>query len=89
MMTEGCVKRELGGCRLAEWDQSQNTICTPKNDEFLVVNYCHYCYNEIYEKMPSWHEPSGRQRQDLPEIAFSFEDASEVRKVLGQWNCLS
>lgn len=89
MMTEGCVKRELGGCRLAEWDQSQNTICTPKNDEFLVVNYCHYCYNEIYEKMPSWHEPSGRQRQDIPEIAFSFEDASEVRKVLGQWNCLS
>lgn len=89
MMTEGCVKRELGGCRLAQWDKSQNTIATPKNDEFMVVNYCHYCYNEIYEKMPSWYEPSGRQRQDIPEIAFSFEDASEVRKVLGQWNCLS
>lgn len=89
MMTEGCVKRELGGCRLAEWDKSRNTIATPKNDEFVVVNYCHYCYNEIYENEPSWHEPPGRQRQDIPEIAFSFEDASEVGKVLEQWNCLS
>ena len=89
MMTEGCVNRELGRCRQAEWDKSRNTIATPKNDEFVVVNYCHYCYNEIYENEPSWHEPPGRQRQDIPEIAFSFEDASGVRKVLDQWNFLS
>ncbi len=111
MMSEGCVNRELGRCRQAEWDKSRNTIATPKNDEFLVVNYCHYCYNEIYENMPSWQVPSGRmseghkperhrpERHDpekyllsdnvIPEIAFSLEDASGVRKVLGQWNFLS
>lgn len=103
MMTEGCVKRELGGCRLAEWDKSRNTIATPKNDEFVVVNYCHYCYNEIYENEPSWHNkperlmlggrlmPENHLPPDngIPEIAFSLEDGSGVRKVLDQWNFLS
>lgn len=108
MMTEGCVNRELGKCRQAEWEKNRNTIATPKNDEFLVVHYCHYCYNEIYENKPSWHNkperfmperfmPGGRLMPEnhlppdngIPEIAFSLEDGSGVRKVLGQWNFLS
>lgn len=95
MITEGCVKNELGGCRGGEGDREYLNIRTPKRDEFTVVNYCQYCYNTIYEKNPSWHEPDedlSRQIMEgityIPEIAFSFEHADEVRKVLNQWNYL-
>ena len=61
----------------------------PKGDEFTAVNYCEYCYNVIYEKDPSWHEPDQWSGAGgIPEIAFSFEHAAEVRKVLDQWNYL-
>lgn len=84
MTTEGCVGMELGRCQGRTGEK--NTICiqTPKGDAFEVVNYCHYCYNRIYEKMPSWHETKG----GLPEIAFQFENAREVEEVLRQWNFL-
>lgn len=95
MITEGCVKSEIGRCSQSERDRIGLCVRTPKQDEFIAVNYCDYCYNMIYEKNPSWHGPEedpSRQAQGgdsyIPEIAFSFEDADEVRKVLDQWNYL-
>ncbi|MCM1244117.1 MAG: U32 family peptidase [Roseburia sp.] len=63
------------------------TICTPKKDEFTVVNYCDYCYNVMYEKNAAWHEPG--VLAGLPEISFTFENAEEAGKVLTEWNFLS
>lgn len=96
MTTEGCVNMELGGCRNAVTGKRKICISTPKKDEFLVVNYCDYCYNVIYEKNPSWHDaaefltPHGTDGAAyIPEIAFLDEDAAEVGKVLEKWNFLS
>lgn len=96
MTTEGCVNMELGGCGNAVAGKKQISISTPKKDEFLVVNYCDYCYNVIYEKNPSWHDaaeflaPRGTGGAAyIPEIAFLDEDAAEVGKVLEKWNFLS
>lgn len=95
MITEGCVKNEISGCRKSGEDRMGLCIRTPKQDEFMAVNYCDYCYNMIYEKNPSRREPEEDPSRQLlegvvyiPEIAFSFEDADEVRKVLNQWNYL-
>lgn len=95
MITEGCVKSETGGCRKHGEDRAGLCVRTPKNDEFIAVNYCDYCYNMIYERNPSrrgLEEDPSRQALEgvsyIPEIAFSFEDADEVRKVLDQWNYL-
>lgn len=85
MTTEGCVGMELGRCQGRTGEKKTICIQTPKGDAFEVVNYCHYCYNRIYEKMPSWHETEG----GVPEIAFQFENAREVEEVLRQWNFLS
>ncbi len=63
------------------------TIRTPKKDEFVVVNYCDYCYNMIYERNPARHEPE--DLSEIPELSFTFEGADEVREVLEQWNFLS
>lgn len=95
MTTEGCVNMETGGYRKPEWGGNRIRMRTPKNDEFVSVNYCQYCYNVIYEKEPSRREPdqtpipSCGEWTYIPEIAFSFEDAAGVRKVLDQWNFLS
>lgn len=87
MMTEGCVGMQLSGCCKETGEKRRIDIRTPKKDEFTVVNVCDYCYNVIYEKNPGWHEPE--DLADIPEIAFTFEDADEVREVLKQWNFLS
>ena len=89
MTTEGCVRREIHGCQRGAANRACTHIRTPKGDEFTAVNYCEYCYNVIYEKDPSWHEPDQWSGAGgIPEIAFSFEHAAEVRKVLDQWNYL-
>lgn len=95
MITEGCVKNEISGCRKFGEDRTGLCIRTPKQDEFMAVNYCDYCYNMIYEKNSSRRKPEEDPSRQLlegvvyiPEIAFSFEDADEVRKVLNQWNYL-
>lgn len=87
MTTEGCVGRELGRCQGKSGKKQQISIETPKGDAFLAVNYCRYCYNILYEKMPSWKETG--IAAELPEIAFQFEHAREVREVLKKWNFLS
>lgn len=86
MTTEGCVNRELGGCCKENSEKRKIEIRTPKKDEFVVVNYCEYCYNVIYEKKASRHKPE--DLSDIPEIVFTFEGADEVRKVLEEWNFL-
>lgn len=86
MITEGCVNRELGDCLKDRTNKKHITIRTPKKDEFMVVNYCDYCYNVIYEKNPNWHEPEDFAH--IPEIRFTVEGAEEVRKVLERWNYL-
>ena len=90
------MNMELGGCQKGKNDGEKKRILieTPRHDEFLVENHCDYCYNMIYEKTPVWHdsqhsflcEESGWAY--IPEIAFTFETAQEVRKVLEQWNFL-
>lgn len=102
MTTEGCVRLQLGTCHKEirhttpghttacyKTTEARHpvTICTPKKDEFTVVNYCNYCYNVIYEKNAGWQEPGNKA--DIPEISFTFENAEEAGKVLTQWNFLS
>lgn len=102
MTTEGCVSAQLGTChkeiRHTTPDHTTArhkttearrpvTICTPKKDEFTVVNYCDYCYNVIYEKNADWHKPESMT--GFPEISFTFENAEEAGEVLTQWNFLS
>lgn len=85
MTTEGCVGRELGRCQGKSGKKKPISIRTPKGDAFEVVNYCRYCYNILYEKIPSWQEAG----EGVPEIAFQFEHAGEVSEVLKKWNFLS
>lgn len=97
MTTEGCVRSQLGMCHktachtMAHHKMPEEkcpvSICTPKKDEFTVVNYCNYCYNVIYEKNADWHEPGNMT--EIPEISFTFENAQEAGKVLTKWNFLS
>lgn len=95
MTTEGCVHMEVNGCQNPQWGKKHTRIRTPKGDEFVAVNYCQYCYNVIYEKEPSHRTPDQAHMVPcgdwtyIPEIAFSFEDADGVGKVLEQWNFLS
>lgn len=87
MMTEGCVNLQLGRCCGKNGEKREILIQTPKKDEFMVVNYCNYCYNVVYEKNPDWHE--AEDLAQIPEIQFRSESAEEVREVMEQWNYLS
>ncbi len=86
MTTEGCVFLNRGGCRKGQDGHAALEIQTPKKDEFLVVNYCDYCYNVIYEKKPGRQKP--QWENEIPGLKFTFEDADEVREVLKQWSFL-
>lgn len=81
MVTEGCLKRTMGRC---DGMPEQIAVCSPKKDEFVVVNHCDSCYNTIYtQKIYEKTEVVPVKR-----LVFTWESPEEMRKVLKKWSLL-
>lgn len=83
MVTEGCVTASTGHCpNTGKNKKDRIWIEGPKGDRFAVVTHCDYCYNTIYTE-----NPVVRKRAENPvRVDFTWEDETEVRKVLREWN---
>lgn len=83
MVTAQCTSRNIKkGCK----KESAATIYDGKGREFIIVNYCKYCYNTIYQGVPM---SAGCHIKDLYNMGirnfrydFTIEEAWEVQDIL-------
>lgn len=81
MVTEGCLKRTMNHC---DGIHERIAICSPKKDEFVVVNHCDSCYNTIYTQRTY----EKKEMDSVKRFVFTWESPEEMRKVLKKWNLL-
>ena len=65
------------------------TLTDRYKKEFPVLNYCRYCYNVIYNCEPlsllGCKKEVERLAPESMRLCFTLEDASQIRKVLGDY----
>jgi len=83
MITAQCLTADTGGCQKKE---SVSYLTDRMNARFPVRNCCHFCYNVIYNSVPSCLLSERKELIDagLSRFRFSFtvETAAETREIL-------
>ncbi len=83
MITANCINHNVNGC-----DKCERTLYLKdrKHASFPVRNHCKFCYNIIYNHLPMSlflkANEVDRVKVSSYRIAFTIEDADEVRSVL-------
>lgn len=83
MVTAGCIKKTTGSCNHKEEIFS---LSDRKNVTFPVVSNCKYCYNVIYNAVPTWLFDQTEQLQTLrPQavrVSLTVESERQTEEVL-------
>ena len=76
-------------CNRHDWKSStknQNLFSDNKNNEFIAVNYCKYCYNTIYNSEPLYLAEFESEMYDMGirefRYDFTIEDEKDTTDVL-------
>ncbi|MFG6328970.1 MAG: U32 family peptidase [Lachnospiraceae bacterium] len=86
MVSAQCTLNSLSGCQKETGKERQVLIKDTKGREFIIVNYCKYCYSTVYQKIPLMALSCIK---DLTSAGirsfrydFTIEDAEETSSVL-------
>lgn len=52
MVSAQCTLNNIAGCQKETCKDKQVLIKDAKGREFIIVNYCKYCYSTVYQKIP-------------------------------------
>ena len=91
MVSAQCTLSNLSGCQKGTGKEKQVLIKDVKGREFIIVNYCKYCYSTVYQKLPllalSCIKDLTRAGIRSFRYDFTIEDAEETSSVLtGRYN---
>jgi Collagenase and related proteases len=86
MVSAQCTLSSLSGCQKETGRARQVLIKDIKGREFIIINYCKYCYSMVYQKLPllalSCIKDLTRAGIRSFRYDFTIEDAEETRNVL-------
>lgn len=86
MVSAQCTLSNLSGCQKETGRERQVLIKDIKGKEFIIVNYCKYCYSMVYQKLPllalSCIKDLTRAGIRSFRYDFTIENAEETRSVL-------
>lgn len=90
MVSAQCTLSNLAGCSVNQKDR-QVILKDIKGREFIVVNYCKYCYSTVYQKVPLMALSCIKDLTNAGirgfRYDFTIEDAEETSMVLaGRYN---
>lgn len=86
MVSAQCTLSSLSGCQKETGKEKQVLIKDVKGKEFIIVNYCKYCYSTVYQKLPLFALSCIKDltRAGIRSFRYDFtiEDAEETSSVL-------
>ncbi len=87
MASAQCAISNLSGCTGGSAGLMSAVLASDsKNRELVVLNYCKYCYSEVYDAVPTFLEERESEFVKMGiegfRYDFTIEDAWEVEKVL-------
>lgn len=86
MVSAQCILSNLEGCQRKYHKGQQVFIKDTKGREFIIVNYCKYCYSTVYQKIPLMSLSCIRDLTSAGIRSFRYdftvEDAEETGIIL-------
>ena len=93
MVTSQCLRSLSGSCSkgrsiLSKDEVSFTRIQDRKGNNFLVKNYCDFCYNVVYNYLPLSLIDQREKIKDLNpkslRVSFTIEDSNQVNQVMNE-----
>ena len=89
MVSAQCTVRNINGCQKAYGVDGSHTIIHDSNGrEFIIVNYCKYCYNTVYQGEPLSVVKYVNNLSDIRiksfRYDFTIETAAEIDNILSE-----
>lgn len=86
MVSNNCLRKTTGKCVKEKDEYGIYRLKDRKNASFPVVNCCRYCYNIIYNSVPTWLlDEEGIQRAPYIRLSFTTESRLEMKNILDRY----